>query len=63
MRRAKVGTARLRLQFGLHINLLLEQDAFQERVLIAEHKTFVSCVPMGRLKVVKVCLVHANSLL
>jgi hypothetical protein len=63
MGRAEVGTARLGPQFGLHINLLLQQDAFQEGVLVTEHETLISCVTMSRLQVVKVGLMHADSLL
>jgi hypothetical protein len=63
MGRAKVGTACFGPQFGLHINLLLQQNAFQEGVLVTEHETFISRVAMGRLQVVKVCLMHADSLL
>lgn len=42
---------------------LFEQDALQQRVLVAQHETLVGGVPVGRLQVVQVLLVDLDRLL
>ena len=39
-----------------------EQDAFEQRVLVAQHQALVGSAPMGRLKVVQVGLVDSDGL-
>jgi len=46
----------------LYIDSFFEQDAFEQRVLVAQHQALVGSAPMGRLKVVQVGLVDSDGL-
>jgi hypothetical protein len=63
MSRTKVWTACLGPQLSLYIDAFLEQDAFQEGVLVTEHQTFISGMAMSCLQVVKIRLMNADGLL
>ena len=40
----------------------LKEDPLQKRILVTQHQTFVSGMPMGSLKISKVLLVGADSI-
>jgi hypothetical protein len=44
------------------VGTFLKQDPFQERILVSQHETLVSCTPMGGLQVVKIGLMHPDGL-
>lgn len=63
MGRAQVRAASFGAELGLNVDALLEQDALEERVLVAKHQTFISSSTVSSLQVVEVRLMDANGLL
>jgi hypothetical protein len=59
---AEIGAAGFSSELSLHINTLLEQDTLKQRVLIAQHQTFVGSCAMRCLQVVKIGFVNTNGL-
>lgn len=62
MSRAQVGAASLGSKLGLDIDTLLEEDTFQERVLVSEHQTLIGGGAVSRLEVVEVGLMDTDGL-
>jgi hypothetical protein len=46
----------------LNVNTFLEEYAFQERVLVTQHQTFVGSVAMRRLQIMEVLLMNSDRL-
>lgn len=59
---AKGRAASLGLEFGVDIDALFQENAFQEGVFVAKHKALVGGSAVCGLKVVKVRLMDTDSL-
>jgi hypothetical protein len=61
--RPKAWAAGLGTEFSLDVDALLQEDAFQKRVLVAQHQALIGRMPVSGLKIGEVLLMGADSLL
>jgi len=63
MCRAEIWAASFGTKFGLYIDAFFKEDAFQQRVLVAQHETLIGGMTMSSLEIGQVLLVGSDGLL